>query len=117
MQAQLRRQAVDWLEAELTAWSKVQPPRMFIARNLWQWQHDRDLAGIRDREALAKLPAVEQKLFTQFWANVAKTAEPQGSAERLEFARVAVLIAAGPGEDEPFDKAAKAQLARRPAPG
>jgi serine/threonine protein kinase/formylglycine-generating enzyme required for sulfatase activity/WD40 repeat protein len=108
--AKLRRQALDWLKAELTAWSKVEPPRAFIARSLWQWQHDRDLAGIRDPEALAKLPVEERKILTQFWANVAKTAEPQDRAERLEFAQAAVLIVAGKGKDDPFDDAAKVKL-------
>src|SRR5262249_49915974 len=41
--AKLRRQALDWLKAELAAWSRVQPPRVFIARNLWQWQQESDL--------------------------------------------------------------------------
>ncbi len=36
-----------------------------------QWQHDTDLAGIRDAVALAKLPPDEQKAFTQLWADVA----------------------------------------------
>ena len=35
------------------------------------WQQDSDLAGIRDAAALAKLPADEQKVFTQLWADVA----------------------------------------------
>jgi formylglycine-generating enzyme required for sulfatase activity/WD40 repeat protein/tetratricopeptide (TPR) repeat protein/tRNA A-37 threonylcarbamoyl transferase component Bud32 len=109
--AKLRRQALDWLMAELADWRKLQPPRVFIARNLWQWQHDRDLAAIRDQAALAKLPVEEQKTFTQFWADIAKTVEPADSGERLEFARAAVLIAAGMGKDEPaFDNAAKAKL-------
>src|SRR5262249_44361460 len=108
--AKLRRQALGWLKAELAAWSKVQPPRMFIARNLWQWQQERDLAGIRDQSALAKLSPEEHKAFTQFWAGVAGGGEPADSTERLEFARVAVLIA-GKGKDEPpFDDAAKAKL-------
>ena len=34
------------------------------------WQKDTDLAGIRDAAALAKLPADEQKAFTQLWADV-----------------------------------------------
>jgi formylglycine-generating enzyme required for sulfatase activity len=108
--AELRRQALDWLKAELVAWSKAQPPRVFIARNLWQWQQERALAGIRDQAALAKLPPEEQKAFTHFWAEVAKAAEPANSTERLEFARVAVLIA-GQGKDEPpFDAASNAKL-------
>src|SRR5262249_21937991 len=36
--AKLRRQALDWLKAELVAWSKVQPPRVFVARRMWQLQ-------------------------------------------------------------------------------
>ncbi len=108
------RQALGWLKAELAYWNKVQPPRLLIARNLWLWQHDRDLAGIRDQAALARLPAEERKAFTQFWAVIAKTAEPANSAERLDFARVAVLIAAGQGKDEPpFDDTAKANLRRQ----
>jgi formylglycine-generating enzyme required for sulfatase activity len=108
--AKLRRQAHDWLKAQLSSWSKVQPPRLFIARNLWQWQQESDMAGIRDQAALAKLPPDEQKAFTQFWADVEKLAEPANSTERLEFARVAVLIAGQDKDEPPFDAAAKAKL-------
>ena len=51
------------------------------------WQQDTDLAGIRDKAALAKLPAEEQKAFTQLWADVAKAVEPANNAERLAFAQ------------------------------
>jgi formylglycine-generating enzyme required for sulfatase activity/tetratricopeptide (TPR) repeat protein len=109
--AKLRRQALDWLKAELTNWGKVQPPRAFIARNLWHWQQDRALAGIRDQAALAKLPPDEQKSFTNLWAEVANAAEPANGTERLEFAHVAALIAAGQGKDEPpLSDGAKAKL-------
>jgi formylglycine-generating enzyme required for sulfatase activity/tetratricopeptide (TPR) repeat protein len=109
--ANLRRQALDWLQAELADWNKLQPPRLFVARKLWHWKQDRDLAGIRDQAALTKLPAEEQKDFTQLWADVAKAAEPADSAERLEFARVAALLATGQDKDEaPLDDAAKAKL-------
>ncbi len=109
--AKLRRQALDWLKAELTAWSLVQPPRLFVAHTLNHWQQESDLAGIRDAAALAKLPAEEQKAFTQFWADVAKSAEPANSSERLEFARAAALAAAGQRVGAPLlDDAAKAKL-------
>jgi hypothetical protein len=35
------------------------------------WQADTDFAAIRDKAALEKLPADEQKVFTQLWADVA----------------------------------------------
>ena len=75
--AKLRRQASDWLKAELTGWGKLveanRPQvRPFIVRPLSQWQKDSDLAGIRDAAALAKLPAEEQKALTQLWADVAE---------------------------------------------
>jgi serine/threonine protein kinase/formylglycine-generating enzyme required for sulfatase activity len=108
--AKLRQQALDWLKAELTAWSKVQPPRVFIARTLWQWQQERDLAGIRDQAALAPLPPEEQEACTQLWAEIAKSAEPANSSERVDFARIAVLIATQGKEEPPFDAAAKAKL-------
>jgi formylglycine-generating enzyme required for sulfatase activity len=112
--AKLRRQALDWLKTELTDWSKVQPPRLFIARSLWRWQQDAALAGIRDQAALAKLPLEERKTFTQFWAEVAKSAEPANSTERVEFARGVALIVAGQGKDEPLlDDAVKAKLRRQ----
>jgi tetratricopeptide (TPR) repeat protein len=74
--AKLRRQALDWLQAELTAWSKLldvgeQQARTAIVETLSHWQQDSDLAGLRDADALAKLPAEEQKEFSQLWDVVA----------------------------------------------
>jgi len=74
--AKLRRQALDWLKAERTLWSKLLesgPPqaRPFIAQTLRHWKEDSDLSGIRDKAALAKLPADESAAFTQLWADVA----------------------------------------------
>jgi WD40 repeat protein len=91
--AKLRGQALDWLKAELTDWSKVQPPQPCIVRPLWQWQQDKDLAGIRDRAALAKLPAEEQIAFTQLWADVTELLTKAGgfgalpAAEQIEAVR------------------------------
>jgi tetratricopeptide (TPR) repeat protein len=74
--AKLRRQALDWLKAERTVWARILesgPPqaRPFIVQTLSHWQTDSDLAGIRDAQALAKLPADEQKACTQLWIDVA----------------------------------------------
>jgi hypothetical protein len=63
------------------------PPeaRPFIARTLSHWTQNRDLAGIRDKAALAKMPDEEQKAFTRLWARVAallKKAQTAGQEER-----------------------------------
>jgi hypothetical protein len=60
----------------LTVWNKLVasgPPqdRPFIVQTLSHWQQDNGLASIRDAAALAKLPAEEQKGFTELWADVA----------------------------------------------
>ena len=66
---------MDWLAADLAAWSKILdagPPqaRQAIAQSLQHWKADPELAGIRDPAALAKLPADEQKAFAALWAEV-----------------------------------------------
>ena len=73
--AKLRRQAFDWLKAELTAWNQSfdsGPPqdRPAILRTLNWWWEDTDLAGVRDEAALAKLPADERKEWRALWARV-----------------------------------------------
>src|SRR5262249_1482221 len=60
--AGLRRQALDWLRADLAAGMTLTengPPtaRRFVQQRAKGWQQDSDLAGIRDVAALAKLPA------------------------------------------------------------
>jgi serine/threonine-protein kinase len=74
----LRKQALDWLKADLTAWGKLfdtDPPqaRPFFVLTLNRWQNDPDLTGLRDKAALAKLPTDEQKAFAQLWSDVAAT--------------------------------------------
>ncbi len=86
--AKLRGQALDWLKAEFAARTK-QEPRAGMVQILWRWQQDSDLAGIRDNAALGKLPAEEQQAFTEFWADVAKTAAPANNTERLVVAQFA----------------------------
>ena len=40
------------------------------AKTLSDWQKDSDLAGVRDKDALAKLPAGRAGRLAQFWADV-----------------------------------------------
>jgi tetratricopeptide (TPR) repeat protein/tRNA A-37 threonylcarbamoyl transferase component Bud32 len=70
-----RRQALTWLRAELNrqagqmkGWwpGAANQARQAVTR----WRTDRDLACVRDREALARLPAEERHAWTQFWAEV-----------------------------------------------
>ena len=73
--AKLRAQALDWLKAELAAWAKLLesgPPqaRPLVAQTLKHWKTDTDLAGVRDADALAKLPEAERKEWQALWAEV-----------------------------------------------
>jgi WD40 repeat protein len=90
--ATLRRQALTRLNAARTALTRPltfspRNARMVIVKTLIDWQHDSDLAGIRDESALAKLPAEEQKAFTRLWADLAKSVVPASPAECLELAQ------------------------------
>jgi eukaryotic-like serine/threonine-protein kinase len=73
--ANLRKQALDWLKAELAVWLKLVesgPPRAraFIVQTLDHWKKDTDLAGIRDEKELAKLPESECKEWQSLWSDV-----------------------------------------------
>ena len=70
-----RQQALDWLRAALNLRTKEiddAKPDHRAAKAEWLrvWQQDPDLAGVRDQDALAKLPADEQDAWRQFWADV-----------------------------------------------
>jgi tetratricopeptide (TPR) repeat protein len=71
----LRRQALDWLNAEHALWAKLLesgPPqaRPFIKQTLQHWQTDTDLAGVREPEALEGLPAEERGAWLALWEQV-----------------------------------------------
>jgi tetratricopeptide (TPR) repeat protein len=69
-----RRQAQQWLNADLAAWTRVvqKQPRAWsvVQRTLTHWRNDPDLAGVRDKEVLAKLPEDERRQWQKFWAGV-----------------------------------------------
>jgi hypothetical protein len=74
--ARLRKQALGWLHADLASYTNLSASgapdaRALVRQRMQHWQQDSDLAGVRDKAALAKLPAEEQKAFTQLWADVA----------------------------------------------
>jgi tetratricopeptide (TPR) repeat protein len=71
-EAKLRRQAREWLQAELAVWTKVLDAdpagmKVNVATTLQHWKTDPDLAGVRDEKELAKLPEEERAEFQQLW--------------------------------------------------
>ncbi|HVS33978.1 MAG TPA: tetratricopeptide repeat protein [Gemmataceae bacterium] len=73
--ARLRKQAVDWLRADLVFWTKLLASdkpgvREGVQQVLKHWQEDPDLSGQRDAAELAKLPADEQEACKKLWADV-----------------------------------------------
>ncbi len=70
-----RRRALEWLRADLRARrapAASSPKRAGLPQALAHWQGDADLAGVRDPEALARLPAGEREAWKRFWAEVAE---------------------------------------------
>src|SRR5262249_24085929 len=81
--AQLRQQALDWLKAERSAWARLLdsgPPQARAATTqvLQHWRGDPDLAGVRDPDALAKLPETERAAWRALWADVDALLKAQG---------------------------------------
>ncbi len=114
--ARWRKQAIDWLKADLAAWSKVLengPPqaRQAISPTLHHWKTDSDLASLRDAAALAKLPEDEQKACHALWSEVERAAQegpgPQavntadGEADEDESHSVGPVPPAGYARDSP----------------
>jgi serine/threonine-protein kinase len=83
--ARWRKQAVDWLRADLALWAKhleknTPKAKEEVLRGLRHWQRDPALAGLRDRAGLAQLPAEERDDCRKLWAEVAalwKRASPK----------------------------------------
>jgi serine/threonine-protein kinase len=75
-----RKQARDWLQADLKLWTEVleqatPQARTKVRETLQHWQTDPDLAGLRDTAALAKLPAGEREECRKLWTVVAALQE------------------------------------------
>jgi serine/threonine protein kinase/Flp pilus assembly protein TadD len=71
----LRKQAYEWLHADLDSWSKQFDKRQLDlvpvqADILAHWQKNRNLACLRDEEHLDKFPEVERKSWQKLWADV-----------------------------------------------
>jgi eukaryotic-like serine/threonine-protein kinase len=73
--ADLRRQALAWLRADLDLHAKQldgdkPEDRKMAVERLRHWRVDADLSGLRDAAGLAKLPADEQEACKKLWADV-----------------------------------------------
>lgn len=71
----LRRQARDWLRADLDFWAaaigRTDPKgRALIRQTLRHWREDADLAGLRDEAALARLDEDERAECRALWKRV-----------------------------------------------
>lgn len=47
--------------------------RALVQQTLRHWQDDADLAGLRDKDALAKLSQAEREAWQRLWQDVDKT--------------------------------------------
>jgi tetratricopeptide (TPR) repeat protein len=76
----LRQQALDWLNADLAIYKTLMASgpanvRLLVQQRLKHWQKDSDLAGLRDKAALAELPTAEREQWQRLWAEVAVLAD------------------------------------------
>jgi hypothetical protein len=93
--AGLRRQALDWLRADLALRAKLLRDGKPAGWAFTIWQTVADLAGVRDQEPLAKLPTGEREEWRRLWADVDAwlAADPleqgRACAARRDWARAA----------------------------
>jgi hypothetical protein len=71
----LRRQAHDWLRADLALWDRQTNTAQTVstlpvAYTLWAWQNNAAFASVRDTKSLAMLPGPERKAREKLWADV-----------------------------------------------
>jgi protein O-mannosyl-transferase len=73
VKTRLRRQALEWLQAELAYWQQGKDKtegRILIVPTLRAWQKNDGLAGVREPAALAGLPQEERTAWQKFWHEV-----------------------------------------------
>lgn len=70
-----RKQALEWLKADLTYWTKqaetaVPEAKELVSKKLEHWRGDSDLASVREEKELAGLTERERTEWQAFWAEV-----------------------------------------------
>jgi serine/threonine protein kinase len=108
----LRRQALDWLRADLDAWGKRLTEALTLAdlpaeeleacwpksgrraakvlRTMGHWQQNSDFAGVRGDKALAALPAEERGAWRKLWTDVAALAQKAALIGQVEVKEAAL---------------------------
>jgi serine/threonine-protein kinase len=70
----LRRQALEWLRADLLLWTNQlggkEGQKSVAVQQLRHWQEDPNLAGVRDPAGLSKLPLDEREAWGKLWAQI-----------------------------------------------
>src|SRR5262249_55961220 len=87
--ARLRHKAHEWLKAELDACRQLlekepEKARPVIVRQMRHWQQDKDFAGVRGPEALAKLPEAERAEWTKLWQDVSTLGKQAAEGKGIE---------------------------------
>lgn len=81
----LRRQALNWLKAEYSAWAERhrlgRPGQRTVAATAVRvWLHSEDLACVRDEQMLSKLPFEERRDWQTLWEKITSLAARDPSA-------------------------------------
>ena len=71
-----RQQALKWVRIDLTWWARALDKdsartRAAVQGQMRLWHADPDLAGVREPDALAKLPEEERRAWRRLWSDVA----------------------------------------------
>jgi tetratricopeptide (TPR) repeat protein len=86
----LRKEALDWLAADLAAWRKqlaADPAkyRTVVHDQMAHWLTDTDLVSVREKAELENLPVEERAAWVKLWAEVRDlrdaTASPKGAPQ------------------------------------
>jgi tetratricopeptide (TPR) repeat protein len=85
----LRQQALNWLHADLRAWTKLlasgQRGVLSAAQQtLRHWQKDSDLAGVREPAPLAGLAEEERAAWVKLWSDVSEMLKKAESSSTKE---------------------------------
>src|SRR5205823_5291621 len=85
--ARLRRQALDWLRADLTAYRRLldkepDKARPVVHETMQHWLQDKDFTGVRGPAALAKLPEAERQQWQTLWQEIEALRQHASSAPK-----------------------------------